>query len=134
MQVIDVRDLARLVVLLLEKDIPGAFNAAGPAEPITLDDLLTACGVTDRVEVPEARLELPLLLPDPSWDVLLRMDGAAARSVGMPQTPLGRSVADTLAWDVRRGSPPLDDAPSDLEETSAMAEARSAPDQPRLTP
>ena len=29
-QVMDVRDLARLVVLLVEQDLPGAFNAVGP--------------------------------------------------------------------------------------------------------
>jgi nucleoside-diphosphate-sugar epimerase len=35
-QVIDPRDLARLVVQLLADDRPGAFHAVGPAEPVTL--------------------------------------------------------------------------------------------------
>jgi 2'-hydroxyisoflavone reductase len=35
-QIIDSRDLARLVVQLLADDRPGAFHAVGPAEPVIL--------------------------------------------------------------------------------------------------
>jgi 2'-hydroxyisoflavone reductase len=42
-QIIDVRDLARLVVQLLTDDRPGAFHAVGPAEPVTLGGLIGTC-------------------------------------------------------------------------------------------
>ena len=42
-QVIDSRDLARLVVQLLADDRPGAFHAVGPAEPVTLGGLIGTC-------------------------------------------------------------------------------------------
>ena len=44
MQVLDVRDLARLVVLLLERDLPGAFNAAGPTPSVSFRELVETCG------------------------------------------------------------------------------------------
>ncbi|HEY0805708.1 MAG TPA: NAD-dependent epimerase/dehydratase family protein, partial [Pseudonocardiaceae bacterium] len=42
-QVIDSRDLARLVVRLLTDDRAGAFHAVGPAEPTTLAGLIQTC-------------------------------------------------------------------------------------------
>lgn len=107
MQVVDVRDLARLVVLLLEQDVPGAFNAVGPAQPLTFGDLVRACGEVELVSVPQGDLDFPLLLPDPSWDVMFRISAAAAHAVGMPQTTLATTIADTRAWDLERGRPPL---------------------------
>lgn len=38
-QVVDSRDLARLVVALLEADRSGIYNAVGPADPVTLGEL-----------------------------------------------------------------------------------------------
>jgi 2'-hydroxyisoflavone reductase len=37
-QVIDVRDLARLVVLLVEQDLPGAYNAVGPFPQVSFEE------------------------------------------------------------------------------------------------
>src|SRR5258708_26300360 len=42
-QVIDSRDLARLVVRLMKDRRPGAFNAIGPAEPTTMAELIATC-------------------------------------------------------------------------------------------
>ena len=42
-QVIDSRDLARLVLQLLADGRPGAFHAVGPAEPVTLGGLIETC-------------------------------------------------------------------------------------------
>lgn len=119
-QVVDVRDLARLVVLLLEQDLPGAFNAVGPSSAVTLGDLLLTCGVADRVEVPYDEDAFPLLLPDESWDDLLRISPAAAHAVGMPRTPLSVTVADTLAWDRERGLPPLVSGLTDEQERALL--------------
>ena len=113
-QVVDSGDLGRLVVTLLEKDLPGVFNAVGPADPVTLADLVTTCARaagTDAtpVQVAADAVEpgFPLVVPDPSWDVMFRRSAAAAYDVGMPKTPLQQTAADVLAWDAARGLPPL---------------------------
>jgi 2'-hydroxyisoflavone reductase len=119
-QVIDSRDLARLVVLLLELDQPGAFNAVGPTPALSFLDLVHACGGAELVPVPEGELDFPLLFPDPAWDVMLRISPAAALAAGMPSTPVDRTIADTRAWDRDRGEPPLSCGLSAEEERAAV--------------
>ena len=110
-QVVDARDLADLVVALLEADRPGTFNAVGPAEPVTLGGLVQACAQAAGSEVelvPVAVQEgFPLVLADPSDDPLFRRSAAAARAAGLGATPLATTAADTLAWDRERGEPAL---------------------------
>jgi 2'-hydroxyisoflavone reductase len=105
-QVVDARDLARLVVLLLEKDQPGTFNAVGPQPAVTLGELVTVCGADEVIQVAE-RPGFPLVLPDPSWDVMFRRSSAAALAIGMPTTPLATTAADTRTWDIARGEPEI---------------------------
>ncbi|MCW2945367.1 MAG: NAD-dependent epimerase/dehydratase family protein, partial [Actinoallomurus sp.] len=52
-QIIDSRDLTRLVVRLLVDDRPGVFHAVGPAEPITLGGLIETCArvAASQVEI-----------------------------------------------------------------------------------
>jgi nucleoside-diphosphate-sugar epimerase len=92
-QVVDSRDLARLVVQLLADDRPGAFHAVGPAEPVTLGGLIQTCArVTgthvDIVRVPsdQAPPMFPLVRAD--WSTRQRSP-ARARAAGLPATPLG---------------------------------------------
>jgi 2'-hydroxyisoflavone reductase len=109
-QVVDARDLARLVGALLEADRDGTYNAVGPQPAVTLRELVEACAGDVPVEVvpvPEGEPGFPLVLPDPSWDVMFRRSAAAAHAAGMPATPLAQTAADTLAWDRERGEPPL---------------------------
>lgn len=111
-QVVDARDLARLVHALLRNDRPGTYNAVGPAEPTTLAQLVQTCadaaGATvEIVPVPEQEPGFPLVLPDPSWDVMFRRSAVRAYEAGMPATPLVTTAADVLAWDRERGEPPL---------------------------
>lgn len=110
-QVIDSRDLARLVVQLLAGDRPGAFHAVGPAQPVTLGGLIEICAraAGTRVEVVPvppgtASPMFPLVRTD--WPSQQRSP-ARARSAGMPATPLEVTAADVLAWDRQRGEPPL---------------------------
>ena len=113
-QVVDARDLARVVVALVENDQGGIYNAVGPADPVTLEELIRACAraagtEVDVVPVPADSVDpgFPLVLPDPSWDVMFRRSAAAAYGAGMTKTPLEQTAADTLAWDRDRGEPPL---------------------------
>ena len=109
-QLIDSRDLARLVVQLLADDRPGAFHAVGPAEPLTLGGLVHACAraagtAVDVVQVPPVPGMYPLVRAE--WSTQQR-DPSRARAAGLPATPVEKTAADVLAWDRARGEPPLD--------------------------
>jgi nucleoside-diphosphate-sugar epimerase len=127
-QVIDVRDLAALVVRLVLDDRPGAYIAVGPAEPITLGGLIQTCA-----DVAGTQLELVGVPPDsvppffplirPNWPGQQR-SSARARAAGMPATPLAVTAADVLAWDRGRGEPPLSTGitPDEEEKLLTLAE------------
>ena len=112
-QVVDSRDLARLVGALLAADRDGIYNAVGPRSPVDLKRLVEACAgaagtSVEPVAVAQDPAELPLVLPaDGSWDVMFRRSAAAAYAAGMPATPLEVTAADVLAWDRVRGEPAL---------------------------
>ena len=77
-QLLDVRDLAQLVVALVSAGASGTYNAVGPGAPLTIGELLRACQehVGSRAELEwvdddfltehEVRpyLDLPLWIPD----------------------------------------------------------------------
>ena len=113
-QVVDSRDLAALVVALLEDGATGTYNAVGPAEPTTLAELVRTCAdaagtSVELVPVDPGAVDppLPLVLPDPGSDVMFRRDASRARAAGLPATPLLQTARDVLAWDRERGEPPL---------------------------
>jgi 2'-hydroxyisoflavone reductase len=110
-QVIDSRDLARLVIQLAADDRPGAFQAVGPADPVTLGGLIRMCAhaagtSVELVAVPPASAPPFFPLVRPVWATQQR-SAAPARAAGMPATPLPVTIADVLAWDRERGAPPL---------------------------
>ena len=110
-QIIDSRDLARLVVQLLQDGRAGAFHAVGPATPVTLGGLIGTCARvagTDVEIVPGAAQSGAAVLPaDPDELATQQRSPARARAAGMPATPLEVTAADVLAWDRQRGEPPL---------------------------
>jgi 2'-hydroxyisoflavone reductase len=127
-QVIDSRDLARLVTALIADDRPGAFHAVGPAEPVTLGGLIQTCArvagtQVEIVPVPAGPEFFPLVRDN--WPGQ-RRSPAKARAAGMPATPLDVTVADVLAWDRERGEPPLDGGFTAEQEQAALAAAGSA--------
>jgi 2'-hydroxyisoflavone reductase len=112
-QVIDSRDLARLVLALLADDRPGAFHAVGPVVPITMAGLIATCArvagsQVEIVTVPPDSVPppFPLVRPEPMWPGQQRSP-ARGRAAGMPATPLAVTAAAVLAWDRARGEPPL---------------------------
>jgi 2'-hydroxyisoflavone reductase len=126
-QVVDSRDLGRLVVALVVGDVAGTFNAVGPAEPITLEGLLRACAAAAGSEIEVVPVDpsavapdFPLVLPDEGWDVMFRCSAQAARAHGLTATPLEQTARDVLAWDTERGRPPLSEGLSREEEASLL--------------
>ena len=78
-QVIDSRDLARLVVQLIADDRPGAFHAVGPAEPVTLGGLIQTCARVAGTQVEIVPVP-PAPAPDSSrWSGTTGRDSGAAR-------------------------------------------------------
>jgi nucleoside-diphosphate-sugar epimerase len=110
-QIIDSRDLARLVVQLLQDGRGGAFHAVGPATPVTLGGLIRICARVAGTEVEIVPVPaglappfFPLIRTD--WETQQR-SAARARAAGLPATPLEVTVADVREWDRQRGEPPL---------------------------
>ncbi len=129
-QVIDSRDLARLVVQLIADGRPGAFHAVGPAEPVTLGGLIQTCArvagtQVEIVPVPAGTVTGFFPLVRDNWPGQ-RRSPAKARAAGMPATPLDVTVADVLAWDRERGEPPLEDGFTPEQEQAVLAAAGSA--------
>lgn len=111
-QVVDSRDLAALVIQLLADDRPGIFNAVGPVESVTLAELVQACATSAGTEVivipvDQSLAELPLVLPDATWDVMFRRSATRALEVGLGTTALEQTATDVRVWDTERGLPPL---------------------------
>ena len=126
-QVVDSRDLARLVTRLIADDRPGVFHAVGPAEPTTLAGMIATCAEVAGTEVEIVPMPmdafgraLPLVRPRSQWSRMQR-DAGRARAAGLPATPLRQTVADVLAWDRERGLPPLPGAPTAEEEARVLA-------------
>ncbi|WP_370247348.1 NAD-dependent epimerase/dehydratase family protein [Nocardioides sp.] len=113
-QVIDVRDLADWLVLLAEEGTTGTVDAVGPATPF--GDLVTtvAAGVGAAIWqpswVPDAALaaldvapwmgprSLPLWLPRPEHDAMMRHDPAPSEATGLRWRPIADTARDTLTW------------------------------------
>ncbi|MEU8683916.1 NAD-dependent epimerase/dehydratase family protein [Streptomyces sp. NPDC048611] len=127
-QVIDSRDLARLVVQLLVDARPGAFHAVGPDEPTTLGGLIETCARVAGTEAeivpvpPEGRPPVfPLVRTERTEWPTQQRSRARARAAGLPATPLEVTAADVLAWDRGCGEPPLEAGYSPEEERALLA-------------
>ena len=119
-QFIDVRDLARWTVGLLEREAHGTFNATGPATPIPMSRLLDACRAVSRSDasvewIDEAFLaesavkpwtEMPLWVPesDPHASGFMSVPIDRALGTGLEFTAPETTIADTLAWSRTRAA------------------------------
>lgn len=126
-QFVDSRDLASLIVTLIEDERGGAFHAVGPAEPVTLGEVIEACarlaGTTvEPVAVPLEAVPrfFPLTRAPELWDTL-RRDGSKAWAAGMPKTPMEETLRDVRAWDLARGEPELANRLGEEREAELLA-------------
>jgi len=119
-QFIDVRDLARWSVGLLEREARGTFNATGPRSPMAMSSLLDACHAVSReasgewidasIEwIDEGFLaekgvkpwkEMPLWVPESESNAndFMNVPIERALGTGLEFTPLEATIADTLEW------------------------------------
>jgi 2'-hydroxyisoflavone reductase len=110
LQTADVRDLCPWMVTLLERDLPGIFNAAAP--PMPWDEVLNALrplskGAVRFVRPPaaiieELKLDFPLVAPTTSGGHLpnerTSFDGSKAVHAGLIYRQLSQSGSATLEW------------------------------------
>jgi 2'-hydroxyisoflavone reductase len=128
-QFIDARDLGRWAIAALQAGTIGVFNTVGPAEPLTMGQLLATCisvtgsdaepvWVGDRFlldEGVEPWTDLPLWLPADAAG-FLALDAARARGAGLQTRPPAETIADVLRWDAEREPAERRDAmPADRE-------------------
>ena len=112
-QVIDVRDLAAWLVTSAEQRTTGAYDATSHAGPIgeLLADVAAGVGSDATLTwVPSAFLEqhgvqpwsgpdgLPLWLPRPDHDGMMRRDLTPSYDAGLTTRPVAETARDTLAW------------------------------------
>jgi 2'-hydroxyisoflavone reductase len=104
LQFIDVRDLARFILLLIEQDHPGTFNATGHV--VTFGSFLEAClrscpSDARLVWVPKDRLleagvdpwmGIPLWIAAPGWEAANRVDITRALDAGLTFRPLEETI------------------------------------------
>lgn len=130
LQVIDVRDLARFAVTVVENRLDGIFNLVGPRltwsafmrvlgrEQVTWvrTAVLDAQGVTPQ--------ELPLFRPEHGrLSSLMDVSPARALAAGLTLTAPEVTVRDTRAWSLTAGlTPPF----RRLRESEVLAAARAA--------
>lgn len=126
-QFIDGRDLGEWTVSVTEHSLAGTYNAVGPAEDLTMEELLETCKTVsssdadlvwiDDRSLLDAGVEpwsgLPLWSPEDD----ARVDMRRAAGAGLEFRPLEVTVRDTLEWDRHR--PPA-------EKKDALSRAREA--------
>jgi 2'-hydroxyisoflavone reductase len=134
LQWVDVRDLCPWIVDLAERDQPGIYNAAGPATPVTWEQVLSA--LAERAGKPakirwatkdvlaKTGIKLPLVRP-PFFKGAdsLHFDSAAGQAAGLRFRSLDDTAAATSAWwraqsDERRAKP--SGWPTEAQEQEAL--------------
>ena len=112
-QFIDARDLAEWTIRMAERQTIGAFNAGGPAGPITLQQMLA--GIAQGIDIDlrivwaparflkenkvSAWRDMPVWIPGQGETAgFHRRDTRRAIAEGLTYRPLPLTAADTLAW------------------------------------
>jgi 2'-hydroxyisoflavone reductase len=144
-QFVDAADLARFVHAGLSRELTGVFNVVGPAQRVTLGELLAQCATVARECGAEpsrvfwgdgARLtergvepwtQMPLWLGDQAqWAGLMQIDNAKALDAGLELRPIAQTVRSILEW-VSAARPPNPAGLSAQREAELIAALREAP-------
>lgn len=112
-QVIDVRDLAKFIIDLIEQNVSGVFNATGPDHDLSLGRLFDTCKLIGNSDAkfkwaPLDFLnqnnvapwsDMPVWLPDTGEDAgFACVDVSKALRAGLKFLSLEETVHDTLEW------------------------------------
>lgn len=110
-QVIDVRDLADLMVKLGESKTTGAFNACGPKEKLAWGKVIESCQKASKAKDVSVRwlpladmqkypgLDFPIWAPSEGESKGFHTwSNARAVKAGLTFRPIDTTIADTLAW------------------------------------
>ncbi|ALW90205.1 NAD-dependent epimerase/dehydratase family protein [Deinococcus actinosclerus] len=126
-QVIDARDLARFTVQVVEGNVGGVFNLAGPR--LSWAQFAEVLGIQEPVWVDAAQLEalglgfreLPLFIPENGAQAgLMDINADRARQAGLTLTAPEVTARDTQAWSEQAG---LTYALTPAREAEALAAA-----------
>ena len=114
LQFIDVRDLAKWIVSMIEKQGTGAYNATGPALPLSFEELLKTCLQLSDKEVwltwvnedfliqhsVQDWVELPLWLSyQRNMPGFLNVDSRKAIQAGLTFRPLTHTISAIIDWE-----------------------------------
>jgi 2'-hydroxyisoflavone reductase len=117
-QIVDVRDLGRFLVHLVEQEASGTYNAPGPRSPLTMAETLYGIRAVTSADVSftwvaadflreqkvGAWIEMPLwVYPGPETAGFSDWDCTKAVDAGLTFRPLADTARDTLAWWKERG-------------------------------
>lgn len=118
-QIIDVRDLAKWIMRMVEAGKTGTYNATGPDYTLTIGHLLETCRSVSRSNATfmwvdegfllavgvQPWMELPLWIPDTEeYRGFSAVNCTKAISDGLSFRPLAETIQDTLAWVTTRPS------------------------------
>jgi 2'-hydroxyisoflavone reductase len=116
LQFIDVRDLAKWIVSMIEKQETGFYNATGPASALTFEDLLKACSQISKKKASftwvsedfliehgvQDWVELPLWLSyKRNMPGFLNVDARKAIRAGLTFRPLTNTISATIDWETK---------------------------------
>ncbi|HEX3672346.1 MAG TPA: NAD-dependent epimerase/dehydratase family protein [Candidatus Cybelea sp.] len=134
-QFADARDLAAFAALAITQGISGAFNVAGPREPLNIGELARTCvaGAAERGIATEgvpissetliaARIEpwtdIPMWLEDPEFAGLFEVSHEKAVNAGLTHRSALDTVRALMGW--------LSEPESDLAAKPGLSEQREA--------
>jgi 2'-hydroxyisoflavone reductase len=117
LQFIDVRDLAKWIILMVERQTTGIYNATGPAAPFTFEQLLEECQKFSKKDVSIQWIdedflikhdvkdwsEIPLWLsPERNMPGFLNINAQKAIESGLTFRPVSATISSILEWDCLR--------------------------------
>lgn len=117
-QIVDVRDLGRFLVHLLEQEATGTYNAVGPKSPMSMAEMLYGIRAITSSEVKftwipadflrehkvGGWMEMPVwVYPGPETQGFMDWDCSKAIAAGLTFRPLADTARDTLDWWNGRG-------------------------------